>query len=143
AAWAPVADNHGLAVARAHRAALRHMRDSENEVVVNSSSIATQTGLPQRVLYSASKGAIHSMTRAMAADWAREGIRVNAVVPGTANTPWVGRLLEAADDPVAERKALEARQAHGRLVEPEEVAEAHCYLASPRNRSTTGVLLTV
>src|SRR5690625_1588819 len=104
---------------------------------------AWRSGLPQRVLSSASKGAIHSMPLAMAADWAREGIRVNAVVPGTANTPWVGRLLEAADDPVAERKALEARQAHGRLVEPEEVAEAHCYLASPRNRSTTGVLLTV
>ena len=143
AEWARVLDINVMSVARVTRAALPHLRGSENAVVVNTSSIASRAGLPQRVLYSASKGAIHSMTLAMAADWAREGIRVNAVVPGTANTPWVGRLLEAADDPVAERKALEARQAHGRLVEPEEVAEAHCYLASPRNRSTTGVLLTV
>lgn len=54
-------------------------------------------GLPERVLYSASKGAVQSMTLAMAADWVGEGIRVNAVVPGTANTPWIGRLLEKAD----------------------------------------------
>ena len=56
------------------------------------------------------------MTLAMAADHIREGIRVNAVNPGTADTPWVGRLLEKADDPAAERAALEARQPHGRLV---------------------------
>ena len=79
----------------------------------------------------------------MAADHLREGIRVNAVNPGTADTPWVGRLLDSAADPDAERAALNARQPHGRLVSPEEVAEAHCYLASPRNRSTVGVLLSI
>ena len=63
--------------------------------------------------------------------------------PALRTRPWVGRLLDEADDPVAERAALEARQPHGRLVEPEEVAEAHCYLASPRNRSTVGVLLSI
>ena len=143
AEWARVLDVNVLSVARVTRAALPHLRRSENAAVVNTASIASLLGLPDRVLYSASKGAVQSMTLAMAADWVREGIRVNAVVPGTANTPWIGRLLDAAADPVAERAALNARQPHGRLVEPEEIAEAHCYLASPRNRSTSGVLLPI
>ena len=143
AEWARVLDVNVISVARVTAAALPHLRRSEAPAVVNTASIASMLGLPERVLYSASKGAVQSMTLAMAADWVGEGIRVNAVVPGTANTPWIGRLLEKADDPDAERAALNARQPHGRLVEPEEVAEAHCYLASPRNRSTTGVLLPI
>lgn len=141
--WARALSINVTSVARVVRAALPHLRRSENAAIVSTASIASAIGLPQRVLYSATKGAVQSMTLAMAADLVGEGIRVNAVLPGTANTPWVGRLLDAADDPVAERAALAARQPHGRLVEPEEVAEAHCYLASPRNRSTVGVLLTI
>jgi len=143
AEWARVLDVNVVSVARVTTAALPHLRRSEAAAVVNTASIASVLGLPNRVLYSASKGAVQSMTLAMAADWVADGIRVNAVVPGTANTPWIGRLLAKADDPEAERAALNARQPHGRLVEPEEVAEAHCYLASPRNRSTTGVLLPI
>ena len=143
AEWARVRDVNVTSVARVTTAALPYLRESAAAAVVNTASIASMLGLPERVLYSASKGAVQAMTLAMAADWVREGIRVNAVVPGTANTPWIGRLLEKADDPDAERAALNARQPHGRLVEPEEVAEAHCYLASPRNRSTTGVLLPI
>ena len=143
AEWARVLDVNVVSVARVTTAALPHLRRSEAAAVVNTASIASVLGLPDRVLYSASKGAVQSMTLAMAADWVADGIRVNAVVPGTANTPWIGRLLEKADDPEAERAALDARQPHGRLVEPDEVAEAHCYLASPRNRSTTGVLLPI
>jgi 2-keto-3-deoxy-L-fuconate dehydrogenase len=143
AEWARVLDVNVVSVARVTTAALPHLRRSEAAAVVNTASIASVLGLPDRVLYSASKGAVQSMTLAMAADWVADGIRVNAVVPGTANTPWIGRLLAKADDPEAERAALSARQPHGRLVEPEEVAEAHCYLASPRNRSTTGVLLPI
>ena len=79
-------------------------------------SVAASAGLPARALYSASKGAVLALTLAMAADHVHEGIRVNCVNPGTADTPWVGRLLDAADDPVAERAALEARQPLGRLV---------------------------
>src|SRR5699024_24997 len=78
-----------------------------------------------------------------AADHVREGIRVNCVSPGTVNTPWINRLLAAAEDPAAERAALEARQPHGRLVEAVEVAEAVAYLAGPRNASTAGVTLAV
>ena len=84
-----------------------------------------------------------ALTRAMAADHLREGIRVNCVCPGTADTPWIGRLLQNAADPAAERAALEARQPHGRLVSPDEVAGAIAYLASPRSGSTTGVDLAV
>lgn len=141
--WLRVLDVNVVSVARVSAAALQHLRRSASAVIVNTASIASQVGLPERVLYSASKGAVQAMTLAMAADWVHEGIRVNAVVPGTANTPWIGRLLEKADDPEAERAALNARQPHGRMVEPEEVAQAHCYLASPRNRSTNGVLLPV
>jgi len=68
------------------------------------------------------------MTLSMAADLVREGIRVNAVNPGTADTPWIGRLLSKAADPAAERAALEARQPHGRLVSAEEVAAAIAFL---------------
>jgi NAD(P)-dependent dehydrogenase (short-subunit alcohol dehydrogenase family) len=79
----------------------------------------------------------------MAADHVREGIRVNCVNPGTADTPWVGRLLDVANDPAAERAALEARQPMGRLVTAEEVAQAIAYLASPLSGSTTGTALAV
>ena len=80
---------------------------------------------------------------AMAADHLSEGIRVNCVHPGTADTPWVGRLLAPASDPAAERVALERRQPHGRLVTAEEVAAAIAYLASPDAGSTTGAALAV
>ncbi|HXH33826.1 MAG TPA: SDR family oxidoreductase [Plantibacter sp.] len=73
----------------------------------------------------------------------REGVRVNCDSPGTADTPWVGRLLDSAADPVAERAALEARQPHGRLVAADEVAGAVAYLASPRSGSTTGTSVAV
>jgi NAD(P)-dependent dehydrogenase (short-subunit alcohol dehydrogenase family) len=79
----------------------------------------------------------------MAADHIAEGIRVNCVNPGTADTPWVGRLLEAADDPTAERAALEARQPMGRLVSAAEVAAAIAYLSSPVSAATTGTALFV
>ena len=84
-----------------------------------------------------------ALTRAMAADGISEGVRVNAVSPGTADTPWIGRLLAAAPDPAAERRALAARQPHGRLVSAIEVAGAVLYLASPRSGSTTRAELAV
>jgi 2-keto-3-deoxy-L-fuconate dehydrogenase len=99
--------------------------------------------LPDRALYSATKGAVLSLTLAMAADLLADGIRVNAVLPGTTDTPWVGRLLDAADDPEAERAALNARQPHGRLVGPQEVAAAIAYLALPGAASVTGTSITI
>jgi NAD(P)-dependent dehydrogenase (short-subunit alcohol dehydrogenase family) len=141
--WHRVFDVNVVGMVRVSRAALPHLRRSSAPAVVNTASIAATAGLPQRALYSASKGAVLALTRAMAADHIAEGIRVNCVHPGTADTPWVQRLLGAADDPTAERAALEARQPHGRLVSAEEVADAVAYLASPRSRSTTGTSVAV
>ncbi|HPT95982.1 MAG TPA: SDR family oxidoreductase [Microbacteriaceae bacterium] len=141
--WARVLSINVTGIARVTAAALPWLRRSPAAAVVNTSSIAATAGLPERALYTASKGAVLSLTRAMAADHLREGIRVNAVNPGTADTPWIGRLLSQAADPEAERAALNARQPHGRLVSADEVAGAVAYLASPRAGSTTGVALAV
>jgi NAD(P)-dependent dehydrogenase (short-subunit alcohol dehydrogenase family) len=141
--WARVLSINVTGIARVSAAALPWLRTSPSAAIVNTSSIAATAGLPLRALYSASKGAVLSLTRAMAADHLREGIRVNAVNPGTADTPWVGRLLSNAADPEAERAALNARQPHGRLVSPDEVADAVVYLASPRSGSTTGTSIAV
>jgi NAD(P)-dependent dehydrogenase (short-subunit alcohol dehydrogenase family) len=143
AEWLRVLDVNLLGVVRTTRAALPALRRSPAAAVVNTGSIAATAGLPQRALYSASKGAVLALTRAMAADHLAEGIRVNCVNPGTADTPWIGRLLAKADDPGAERAALEARQPHGRLVSADEVADAVAYLASPRSGSTTGTGIAV
>jgi 2-keto-3-deoxy-L-fuconate dehydrogenase len=141
--WRRVLDVNVLGTVRITRAALPALRKSRHAAIVNMCSIAATAGLPQRALYSASKGAVLSLTMAMAADLLPHGIRVNAVNPGTADTPWVGRLLDSAADPAAERAALAARQPHGRLVAPEEIAAAVCYLASPAAGSTTGTTLAV
>ncbi|MFI6741267.1 SDR family NAD(P)-dependent oxidoreductase [Nonomuraea sp. NPDC050451] len=141
--WQKVFDVNVLGMVRVARAALPYLRQSEHASIVNTCSIAATAGLPQRALYSATKGAVLSLTLAMAADHIREGIRVNCVNPGTADTPWVARLLDQADDPEGERAALNARQPMGRLVSAEEVAAAIAYLASPEAGATTGTALAV
>jgi 2-keto-3-deoxy-L-fuconate dehydrogenase len=141
--WHRVFDVNVLGAVRVSRAALPWLRESDHAAIVNMCSIAAHAGLPQRALYGATKGAVTSLTLQMAADHIREGIRVTGVSPGTAETPWVTRLLDSAPDPAAERAALEARQPHGRLVQADEVADAVAYLASPRAGSTTGTILQV
>jgi 2-keto-3-deoxy-L-fuconate dehydrogenase len=141
--WHRVFDVNVVGIVRVTRAALPYLRSSTHAAVVNTCSIAATAGLPQRALYSATKGAVLSLTVAMAADHVGEGIRVNCVNPGTADTPWVGRLLDQAADPAAERAALEARQPMGRLVSAGEVAAAIAYLASPAASSVTGTSLAI
>ena len=141
--WHRVLDVNVLGIVRVTRAALPHLRESKAASVVNTCSIAATAGLPQRALYSASKGAVYSLTLAMAADHLREGIRVNCVNPGTADTHWVGRLLDSADNPEAERAALSARQPSGRLVSADEVAAAIAYLASPAASAVSGTSIAV
>ncbi|MFI5882520.1 SDR family NAD(P)-dependent oxidoreductase [Streptomyces sp. NPDC051554] len=141
--WRRVFEVNVFGMVRVTRAALPHLRRSHSAAIVNTCSIAATAGLPDRALYSATKGAVLSLTRATAADLVHSGIRVNCVNPGTADTPWVGRLLDSAADPEAERAALNARQPMGRLVSAEEVAAAIAYLASPLSGSTTGTDLAV
>jgi 2-keto-3-deoxy-L-fuconate dehydrogenase len=145
--WRRVLDVNVLGVVRTTRAALPALRAAAarrgGAAIVNTCSIAGVAGLPQRALYSATKGAIYALTLAMAADHVRERIRVTCVTPGTADTPWVARLLQAAPDPEAERAALTARQPMGRLVSADEVAAAIAYLASPLAGAVTGTALAV
>ncbi|WP_165984676.1 SDR family NAD(P)-dependent oxidoreductase [Streptomyces sp. YIM 98790] len=141
--WHRVWDVNVVGMVRTSRAALPRLRASPHASVVNVCSIAATAGLPQRALYSATKGAVLSLTLAMAADHLPDGIRVNCVNPGTADTPWVARLLDAADDPEAERAALAARQPMGRLVTAGEVAAAIVYLAGPAASAVTGTALAV
>jgi 2-keto-3-deoxy-L-fuconate dehydrogenase len=145
--WHRVLDVNVLGIVRTSRAALPHLRGaaraSGQAAIVNTCSVAATAGLPNRALYSATKGAVYSLTLAMATDHVAEHIRVNCVNPGTADTPWVQRLLDAAPDPEAERTALAARQPMGRLVTADEVAAAIVYLASPLAGATTGTALAV
>jgi NAD(P)-dependent dehydrogenase (short-subunit alcohol dehydrogenase family) len=141
--WLRVLDVNVVGIARMSAAALPYLRRSRAAAVVNTASIAALIGLPRRAAYCASKGAVLALTRAMAADHVREGIRVNCVSPGTADTPWVQRLLATADDPEGEMARLSARQPTGRLVTADEIASAIAYLASPRSGSVTGISLSV
>lgn len=136
-------DVNVVGIARVARAALPHLRRSTRAAVVNTCSVVASVGVPQRALYSASKGAVAALTLPMAADHVGDGIRVNAVTPGTTETPWVGRLLQQSGDAAAAAEALRARQPMGRLVTAEEVAHAIAYLAGPSSASTTGTILAV
>lgn len=143
AEWARVLDVNVTGMARVVREALPHLERSDNAAVVNMSSAVAYVGVRNRALYSASKAAVVGLTLGMAADHVRAGIRVNAVAPGTAETPWIGRLLQESEDPDAAAEALRQRQPIGRLVAPVEVARALAYLASPLSGSTTGTILRV
>ena len=106
--------------------------------IVNVASIAGLVGLRNRLAYSASKGAVIALTRALAVDHVGEGIRVNAVAPGTVDSPWVRRLVEDVGESL---DALRARQPLGRLGLPEEIAEAVSYLISAE--FVTGSVLVI
>ena len=141
--WMRVLNINVIGISRVSAAAMPFLRKSSSASIVNTCSIAATVGLPNRAIYSASKGAVLSLTLAMAADAVKEKIRVNCVNPGTADTPWIGRLLAKASDPAAEREKLQARQPIGRLVTPEEVASAIIYLSHPGQSSTTATVLAV
>lgn len=141
--WHRVYDTNVVGIVRTVRAFAEPLRSSRSPAIVCTASIVSTTGLPQRACYGASKGAVLALTMAMAADFVRDGIRVNCVCPGTVDTPWVARLLDAAPDPEAARRNLVARQPIGRLGTAEEIAEAICYLASPGAGYVTGSALMI
>jgi 2-keto-3-deoxy-L-fuconate dehydrogenase len=125
------------------RAAIPHLRAAGGGAIVN---IASQLGIvaaANAAAYCASKGAVISLTRAMAVDHGPEGIRVNCVCPGPTDTPLLEPYFGAAADPVAERMAYEAMQLHSRLVTADEIAGAVAYLAAPGSSSTMGAALVV
>ena len=108
--------------------------------IVNMASVAGLVGLRNRVAYTASKGAVIAMTRALAVDHVEDGVRVNAVCPGTVDTPWVRRLVEEVGESL---DALRARQPMGRLGRPDEIAEAVAYLASDDAAFVTGTAFVI
>jgi 2-keto-3-deoxy-L-fuconate dehydrogenase len=108
--------------------------------IVNIASVAGLVGLPNRAAYCASKGAVIALTRALAIDHVRQGVRVNAVCPGTVDSPWVRRLVEEAGESL---DALRARQPMGRLGTTGEVARAVLYLASDDAAFVTGSGLVI
>ena len=123
--------------------AIPAIRDSGGGSVTNMSSIAALVGLNERAAYSAAKGAILSLTRAAAIDHIEEGVRVNCIAPGTVDTPWVARITAGYDDPEDAREKMKARQLHGRLVSPEEIAAMAAYLASDEADSVVGAVMVV
>lgn len=125
------------------RAAIPHLREAGGGGIV---LVASQLGLVAAAgaaAYCASKGAVVQLARAMAVDHAAEGIRVNCVCPGPTTTPLLEEYFALAPDPARERRRYEEAQVHGRLIEPEEIADAIAYLASPQAASTIGAALVV
>jgi NAD(P)-dependent dehydrogenase (short-subunit alcohol dehydrogenase family) len=141
--WVRVLNVNVIGMARVSAAAMPFLKQSKSAVIVNTCSLVATAGVPKRAVYSASKGAVYSLTLAMAVDGIADGVRVNCVNPGTSDTPWVKNLLAHATDPDKELAALHARQPIGRLVSPVEVASAIVYLANPAQASTTGTALAV
>ena len=123
--------------------AIPAIRDSGGGSVINLSSVAALVGITDRAVYSAAKGAILAITRAAAIDHVDEGVRVNCIAPGTVDTPWIGRITAGYDDPEEARRNMQARQPHGRLVAPEEIAAMAAYLASDESASVIGACMIV
>ena len=119
------------------------MRDSGGGSIINISSVAALVGVPDRAAYCAAKGGILALTRAAAIDHISEGVRVNCIAPGTVDTPWIGRITAGYDDPEEARASMEARQPHGRFVQPEEIAAMAAYLASDESASAVGACMVV
>ncbi|MCS6778067.1 MAG: glucose 1-dehydrogenase [Chloroherpetonaceae bacterium] len=119
------------------------LREQGGGVIINMASVAGIMGVVNRAAYSAAKGGVVALTRAVALDHAREGIRVNCISPATIETPSLLERIQSAPDPVAARRAFEARQPIGRIGQPEDVAAAALYLASDEAAFVTGTNLIV
>jgi NAD(P)-dependent dehydrogenase (short-subunit alcohol dehydrogenase family) len=123
------------------REALKVFLPRKRGVIVNTASVAGLRGVVDRAAYTASKHAVVGLTRAMALDHVKDGVRVNCVCPGTTMTPWIDKRLKEAPDPKAAMAQLVARQPMGRLGTPEEAAAAILFLASDESSFTTGTAL--
>ena len=123
--------------------ALPAMLEQQRGVIVNMASVGALIGLRDRAAYCASKGAVVAFTKQVAMQYAAQGVRCVSICPGTVDSPWVGRLLDEAPDPVARRSELVARQPLGRLGDPAEIAKAVLYVASDDAAFMTGSELVI
>ena len=119
------------------------LAQGKGSIVNIASGASSVRGIPNRFVYGTTKAAVVGLTKSVAADFIRKGIRCNAICPGTIATPSLDDRINAFDDPIAARKAFIERQPMGRLGEAEEVAEAVLYLASDEAAFTTGTILLV
>jgi NAD(P)-dependent dehydrogenase (short-subunit alcohol dehydrogenase family) len=125
------------------RAALARMVPRRRGAIVNAGSIAGLRGIMDRAAYVTTKFGVVGLTKAMAIDHVKDGIRINCVCPGTTDTPWISERLGEAPDPKAEMAVLVSRQPMGRLGTAEEMAAAYLFLASDDSSFTTGTALVV
>jgi NAD(P)-dependent dehydrogenase (short-subunit alcohol dehydrogenase family) len=125
------------------QAALKVMIPRRRGAIVNAGSIAGLRGIPDRAAYVTTKFAVVGLTKTMALDHVKDGIRINCVCPGTTETPWIEERLKEAPDAAAARAMLVARQPMGRLGTAEEMAAAYLFLASDESSFTTGTALVV
>ena len=123
--------------------ALPAMLERGHGVIVNIASAGALVGLKRRVAYCASKAGILGLTRAIAADHAGQGIRINAVCPGTVDSPWINRMVRDDADPAATRRRMEERQLDGQMGTPQEVAEWIEFIASDKGRFMNGAALVI
>jgi NAD(P)-dependent dehydrogenase (short-subunit alcohol dehydrogenase family) len=136
--WDRTIDVNLTAMFHTCKAVLPGMLAAGEGRIVNVSSIAGVIGLRNRVAYCASKAGVIGLTRALAADFADQGLRVNAICPGTVATEWIGKILANAEDPEATRKQMEQRQLDNRMGSPEEVANGIAFLVSDEARFVNG-----
>ena len=137
--WVQAFDLNARSMFRTIRAVLPGMIARGGGSIVNIASVVSSLkGAPNRAVYGATKGAVIGLTRQVACDHVREGVRANAVCPGTVDTPSLNARMEATGDTAAARAAMLARQPIGRLATPEEVAHLIVYLASDESAFVTG-----
>ena len=112
----------------------------KGNIIIISSAASSIKGAPNRFIYGVTKAALNGFVKALAVDYVKQGIRCNAILPGTVETPsWEGRV-QMADDPIKAREDFIARQAMGRLAQPDEIASLATYLASDESDFVTGTL---
>jgi 2-keto-3-deoxy-L-fuconate dehydrogenase len=139
AAFAAALDINVISMVRTVRAALPAMLERRAGAIINMSSVASSIkGAPGRCAYGASKAAVIGLTKAVAADFAADGVRCNAICPGTVDTPSLRARIAGNSDPVAARAAFEARQPMRRFGRPEEIAALAVYLGSDESAFVTG-----
>lgn len=112
-------------------------------VIVNTASVAGQVGVLNRAAYCAAKAGVVGLTKSVAVDYVGQNIRINAICPGTVDSPWIQKILSAQPDPVAERQRMVERQPMGRMGEPAEIARAALYLACDDSAFVTGTALII